>query len=413
MEENNQNVNPAQSVSSVVQTPPIQTPPVSNPSNPQWQGLSLPKIVIVAILFLLIAGSAAGFYVFKPQLLKIVSKPTPISTVNTFPNWKTFKNSTYDFSFQYPDKDWLINTAAYNSEDRFCADKATESGELWIYHIKTPEGIPCEKLGDITPLPYVTNSIYITVDSSTDLLDLYFERGFPNKKDIQFAGENAIEIDTEYNNKDNAATMKEIFVKHDEKMFYIKYGIEKNDIEFEKFVTNILTTFKFTKPPVIDTSTWKNYSNDTLGLTLFYPPTWTSTSSAFSDVLFSVKNPSSTDSPPEDIIISAHNEPIIGPKEYVENLIDTWCTKDTAQKAKGLIKITSIDGHVAAQYSFYSFECTIPNLGPATLNTSLFLLGPLVFIRNNNSMITIQTSDQSINNGKIFNRILSTVKFTN
>ena len=88
MEDQNQdNQTPTPPVSPVAQTqpqtPPVQTPPVPNPINPPVGGpkSKLPILIIGIILFLLIAGSAAGFYVFKQQSLKTAAKPTPAPIV--------------------------------------------------------------------------------------------------------------------------------------------------------------------------------------------------------------------------------------------------------------------------------------------------------------------------------------------
>ena len=92
-------------------TTPSVNPPVSNPSKPRNK---LPLALIIGIvLFLLIAGSAAGFYVLKPQIMKLVSKPIPTTTpkpaIQTPPpthdptaNWKTYTNKKLGFLIRYP-----------------------------------------------------------------------------------------------------------------------------------------------------------------------------------------------------------------------------------------------------------------------------------------------------------------------
>lgn len=69
-----QNANPAPPVSPVVQTPE-QTPPVLNPKK------KLPIFVIGIILFVLITGSAVGFYFFK-QVRNTKNNITPKNTIN-------------------------------------------------------------------------------------------------------------------------------------------------------------------------------------------------------------------------------------------------------------------------------------------------------------------------------------------
>lgn len=78
------------------------------------------KALIGTIIFLLLAGgAAASFTIFKPQIMKLVSKPTPTSTPKTdqtspapTPNhtadWKTLTNDFYHISLKAP-KDWTID----------------------------------------------------------------------------------------------------------------------------------------------------------------------------------------------------------------------------------------------------------------------------------------------------------------
>ena len=106
--QNDQNQNHTPPVSPVGQTPPIQTPPVSK------QKSKLPVgIIIGIILFLIVAGSTAGFYVFKQQSLKTALKPVPsvIPDVTRNPpspspdptaNWKTYTDKELGFSIKYP-----------------------------------------------------------------------------------------------------------------------------------------------------------------------------------------------------------------------------------------------------------------------------------------------------------------------
>ncbi len=79
----NQNLNPVPPALPVEQTAPTKTPP---PAGKQKFPLA---VTTGTLLFLLVAGSAAGFYAFKPQILKLVSKPTltpkPTTTITQTP----------------------------------------------------------------------------------------------------------------------------------------------------------------------------------------------------------------------------------------------------------------------------------------------------------------------------------------
>lgn len=58
------------------QTAPAQSLGQMPPSSTPKPKFSLATIISI-IIFLLVAGSAAGFYVFKPQIMSLVSRPTP------------------------------------------------------------------------------------------------------------------------------------------------------------------------------------------------------------------------------------------------------------------------------------------------------------------------------------------------
>ncbi len=125
------------SVANDAQTP--SAPPVSNADKPsgsleQKAKAAQPKFsvgaIIGIIIFLLVSGgAAASFTVFKPQIMKLISKPTPTPTPTvqsptptpyTVPsshetiNWQTFTNSQLGFTFKYP-QGWNITDHSYIS----------------------------------------------------------------------------------------------------------------------------------------------------------------------------------------------------------------------------------------------------------------------------------------------------------
>ncbi|PJA90806.1 MAG: hypothetical protein CO136_00530 [Candidatus Levybacteria bacterium CG_4_9_14_3_um_filter_36_7] len=98
---------------SIPSTPPVSssTPIQVQPTPPKKSKLLL--VIIGIILFLLIAGSIAGFYIFKQQSSKTFAKPTPVpvvqkqipnptTTIESTANWKTYENTLYNYSFSYP-----------------------------------------------------------------------------------------------------------------------------------------------------------------------------------------------------------------------------------------------------------------------------------------------------------------------
>ena len=87
-------------------------PPVAPVQAPENLPAQKPKsklliaLIVGIFLFLLIAGSAAGFYVYK-QSVKPVTKTTPVpvisKTISTpTANWKTYNNTVDGYSIKYP-----------------------------------------------------------------------------------------------------------------------------------------------------------------------------------------------------------------------------------------------------------------------------------------------------------------------
>ena len=95
MEENN-SAPPSQQISPV--SPVGQSVPPQSPSTKQKPKFPLAAIIGI-ILFIFLAGATAGFYIFKPHIMKLVSTPDPTA------NWKTFNNTLQDtpnFTLKYP-----------------------------------------------------------------------------------------------------------------------------------------------------------------------------------------------------------------------------------------------------------------------------------------------------------------------
>ncbi len=109
---NEQYLSPAPLVSPIEQTPSVSQPKADGPLA-QKPKFSL-ALIIGIVLFLLVAGGVVGFYVFKPQLMSLISKPTPtpspaevlmkVSTPTPDPtaNWETYTNKYYGISLKYP-----------------------------------------------------------------------------------------------------------------------------------------------------------------------------------------------------------------------------------------------------------------------------------------------------------------------
>lgn len=107
-------------------TPPVSSAPQTPPSDLKPKQKLPLAIIIGIVLFLLVAGSVAGFYVFKQQSLKsikptpspVVQKQIPTPTSDPTASWKTYTSNDGKFSFKYPQnlflkenvKDYLVLT---------------------------------------------------------------------------------------------------------------------------------------------------------------------------------------------------------------------------------------------------------------------------------------------------------------
>ena len=114
--ENNQTPTP-----SVIPTSRDPESPNTNPIKPASK--SSLKLIIGIIIFLLLAGgAAASFTIFKPQIVSLVTKPTPTilptpspsviptsrDPVSPTANWKIYENKEYGFSLKYP-QNWQLD----------------------------------------------------------------------------------------------------------------------------------------------------------------------------------------------------------------------------------------------------------------------------------------------------------------
>lgn len=111
--------------------PPIQSQPI-NPIKPA--GKFSARVIIGIIIFLFLAGSAAAsFTVFRPQIMSMISKPSPTPTIiQTLPtptpdptaNWKTYTGD--GFSIKYPET-WTDLTSQNSNRALFTNNDNTNN----------------------------------------------------------------------------------------------------------------------------------------------------------------------------------------------------------------------------------------------------------------------------------------------
>ncbi len=226
----------------------IQTPPVKKPlgsTEPPAKAAKFPLPLIIGILaFFLLAIGAAGFYAFKPQIMSLISKPTPTPTLSPSPTeasakagdptagWKTYEGD--GFAFKYPDSYVL-------------GDSSSESAGL------TAEAIRLEKdvewgLGAYGGLTNNKGSVVnIVVFKNLDISETSLKKTYGNQisiKKISLGSKDGIELKGEFLNE------RYLYFPMNSGILTIQTGIAELDIQKREIYINefgqILSTFQFT-----------------------------------------------------------------------------------------------------------------------------------------------------------------------
>jgi len=252
--------------------PQLPNQPLQQPMAPPPQPASsgIPKILLVILALFILITITAGAYVLGTKKEQATTAPTPTPLPSEVPlsgtkegditaNWKTYKNTKYNFSFSYPP----VFTV-----------KETQK------NLKTDEGII-----DRFNLSFTTNTLVNgdkdwsgfsvdvhPVNPDTSINDYYKKLEKPgeasfNVKPIEKIGnaQEAAEIQT-ISSGWNAYKLKN--------KLYTIMNFQNTNVfpngsdDINKFFSQILSTFKFTpaspaggdQNKTIDTSNWKTYS---------------------------------------------------------------------------------------------------------------------------------------------------------
>lgn len=260
----NKNDNSVPPVSSGL--PTEQTPlsePVSINEKPKPK-FSL-ALVIGIIIFLLVAGSAAGFYAYKQHSLK-TARPTPTvlpglirdpsPTPDPTADWKTFNNRY--FSIKYP--------PTLNNWQEKCKESSPNTFSLF-------------NKGDKDPC-VILNPPTVFLVLASDPKDATEYNPIPTAECANTIKETVVIDGTKadkYKNVlkkpliDGCFWRNSVYIKFTKNTlkYYLSYF--PDDID-EKTAQEILSTFKFTDSQTIDASSWKIYTSNEI---IFkYPSSW-------------------------------------------------------------------------------------------------------------------------------------------
>lgn len=259
MENQNQqeNLNPTPQV-----LQPTLTPPPSNVPQPGKKfKLSIKAIIGIIIFLLLAGGAAASFTVFKPQILKLVSKPsptvipgltrnpsststqtptiiqTPTPTPDPTTGWKLYVGD--GFSFKYS-PEWNYTTKEGNV---FFSKKVRE---------RQPTG-PFDTLPTDTSVIFKVDKKALNETLDTWALNEVQRRkleGFkPEIKKISASGLDVIETEFPSMNGEKLT----VFIKGDNVyIITLEYATKEDEVAQKELKNQILSTFKFITPLNID-----------------------------------------------------------------------------------------------------------------------------------------------------------------
>ena len=377
MEDQN-NQNPTSPVFQDTQTP-SPTPPASS-AVAETTKSKFPILIIGIILFLLIAGSAAGFYVLKQQNSKTAVKPTPTPIVQTptptpdpTTNWKTYVDT--DYSVRYPSNLMVEKSTNPKPYD----DLVTFRYPYPSYGHEFLDGIQI-----ITkPNPgNLTLKVWLS------------QQAHDNSKDKEFSIGNVIGINTSFPSAGQGSN--DYLFEHNGKIYDVDLlgDFMNNDTLLEQF----LSTFKFTNsnitPTPDPTANWKAYQGS--GFTFKYPAEWNlkSTNNKITLTLQSPNKPSGNDQLTQNTItIETDNNPN-------NQLLDKWIEQKYGNGFnKSDVKYKNVNGNDIAQTIY-------PSMYGGTL--SVFLHDKIV--------VTVFTEGSGTNLTEtevIKDQILSTFKLTN
>ncbi len=274
------NLNPTPPVSRVEQTPAGQSPLGGATASKPKPKFPL-AVTVGLVLFFLIAISAAGFYAFKPQIMKLISKPTPtprlIIKVSPTPipdstaNWETYSSSSY--SIKYPPDFYMVPSSqrggadyigdSKNSTDTYLNRKPLTQSMLILTFIDLQTAAEFNMpAGTIIPntdknLQQLVNKKFGTYTTGGYSTVAYDPISIGGAKGARVVANNSVNYLVP--SKEN----------------YIWTSAQPHNSNKISTFEQMMSTLKFTDSQTTTTANWKTYKNDKLGFSFMYPPTFT------------------------------------------------------------------------------------------------------------------------------------------
>ncbi|MDO8270187.1 MAG: hypothetical protein Q7T54_05980 [Candidatus Levybacteria bacterium] len=263
-----QGTNSTQPIQSPTPQPEASKTPIENPIKPASK-FSVKAIIGIIIFLILAGGAAASFTVFRPQIMSLVSKPTPTPTVipgltrnpvsptpDATANWKTYKIE--GLSFKYP-LDMEVFPCGMKGVDQILSVGIKKTGDNTTY---------CGIGGLPAIFTIGTNDEIMTIE---EFLSKRTLNSTQTISPIQYKTINSFKIGfTTLSTEGGFSTQTHAFIDpSDDKLYYIISNSDwKNN---ESLLNQILSTLKFTDAQTVDTSSWKTYTNSAVGFEIKFP----------------------------------------------------------------------------------------------------------------------------------------------
>jgi hypothetical protein len=237
---------------------PVETAALTPPPNPKPKRKFSLGAIIGTILFLLVAGgAAASFTVFKPQIMKLVTKPTPPPAFDFLKGWANFKNAS--FSVKYP--------SILGNFLNICMEGATPDA-FFLYQNLHSINECGEIMGSNKNAAFYIIPSHLNPDLSSSI-----------NTNCETIKKETISIDGKISNKyivrtianppKECKTNNDVYIAYENNSNKYLIGYDRMRID-ENTVNHILSTIKFFDNK-IQTVNWKTYINSEEGYSIKIP----------------------------------------------------------------------------------------------------------------------------------------------
>lgn len=202
------------------------------------------------IILILIALAVVGYFGYKnfwpkPKtsgVTSLVSTPTaaPAATTDPTVNWKTYTNTKYNFSIQYP-KEWYIQATVQNTDGAGYANVTGKDDIISIFLNKSSPVKPAINIG----VQKLVGTLEQWVAKDQQTMEISHNPDYQEIKQYEVSLNGIKTLVLEATRGDNHT--KTYYFKSENENYFISIA-EWNTVNVDKSnLDQILSTFKFTK----------------------------------------------------------------------------------------------------------------------------------------------------------------------